>query len=285
MKLAVISDIHGNYKALEAFESYIAERKAAGEGVDEILILGDYFADGPDPKRVMRLLRDLEKEYPCHFVLGNREEYLLDNRKKPQGWKVSSPNGMLFFVDQRLDEEILSFMEGLARIRRLSFDGGKDITICHGSPNNTRGNFMEDPGLRARCMKTLDCEYLVGGHTHKQEVVTSYNKTYVNPGALGLAIDGVGCHAPFAIMASTESGEWKTELQSIPYDIDGYLKDFEESGLLQAGCVLARATRKTLLTGINYFFKMIIEVRRRTGLPTYEVPEEIWEEVAKDFEV
>jgi len=285
MKLAVISDIHGNYKALEAFITYIADLKVAGEGVDEILILGDYFADGPDPKRVMSLLKSLEKEYPCYFVLGNREEYLLNNRKSPQGWKVSSTNGMLYFVDQRLDEEILAFMEGLPMIQRLTFDGAKDIIICHGSPEDTRGNFMEDPGLRAQCMKNLDCEYLVGGHTHKQEVVTSYNKFYVNPGALGLSIDGVGCHAPFALMESTEAGEWETKLFSIPYDIDTYLKEFEESGILEAGCVLARATRKTLLTGVNYFFRMIIEVRRRTGLPTYVVSEDVWEEIAREFEV
>lgn len=283
MRLAVISDIHGNYKALEAFINYIEQLKAAGEGVDQILLLGDYFADGPNPQLVMRMLKDLEKQYPCHFVLGNREEYLMDNRKKPQGWKVSSPNGMLYFVDRRLNEEILEFMNNLPMTQRLTFEEGEDILICHGSPTDTRGNFMEDPGLLAQCMKTLECNYLVGGHSHRQEVSRVYNKTYVNPGALGLAIDGVGKHAPFAIAESDAKGQWQTELFSIPYDVEGYLNDMEKSGLLEAGCVLARATRKTLLTGINYFFKVIIEVRRRTGLPTYSVPESVWEEVAEDF--
>ena len=283
MRLAVISDIHGNYKALEAFIDYIKDLKSKGSGVDAILCLGDYFTDGPDPVRVMSLLRDMEKGYPCHFVLGNREEYLLDNRKNPQGWKVSSPNGLLYFVDQRLNEEILEFMSNLPKIQKLTFEGAADITICHSAPSNTRANFMEDPGLHAQCMKYLDTSYLVAGHTHRQEVTKLYGKTYVNPGALGLAIDGVGKHAPFAIMESDAKGQWQTKLFSIPYDVEGYLNDMEKSGLLETGCVLARATRKTLLTGINYFFKVIIEVRRRTGLPTYSVPESVWEEVAEDF--
>lgn len=285
MKLAVVSDIHGNYKALEAFINYIEQQRAAGEGVDQILFLGDYFADGPNPKLVLQMMKSLQEKYVCHFVLGNREEYLLNNRKRPQGWKPSSPNGMLYFVDQRLDEEILDFMRRLPMKQRLTFEEGEDILICHGSPTDTRGNFMEDPGLRAQCMKTLECNYLAGGHSHKQEVAKLYNKTYVNPGALGLAIDGVGCHAPFAILQTDAEGGWQTELFSIPYDVEAYLQDLKDSGLLETGCVLARAVCKTLLTGVNYFFKTIIEVRRRTGRPTYKVPESVWEEVARDLQL
>ena len=284
MRLAVISDIHGNYKALEAFIEYIENLKQAGNGVDRILLLGDYFADGPNPQRVMQRIRELEQRYTCHLVLGNREEYLMDNRKSPQGWKVSSPNGLLYFVDQKIDDEILAFMNSLPKTRRLSFEEGEDILICHGSPTDTRGNFMEDPGLRAHTMKHLDCNYLVGGHSHKQEVATIYGKTYVNPGALGLAIDGVGGHAPFAIMETDVKGQWQTELFSIPYDVEGYIKEMEESGIMEAGLVLARAARKTLRTGINYFFMEIIEVRRRTG-HTFYASEDVWEAVAKELEI
>lgn len=284
MRLAVISDIHGNYKALEAFIAYINELRKDGKGVDEILCLGDYFTDGPDPVRVLHTLRELEKEYPCHYVLGNREEYLLDNRREPQGWKISSPNGLLYFVDQKLTEEVLDFMRELPLTQRLSFEGAKDILICHSAPTNTRANFMEDPGLHAHCMKHLEASYLVAGHTHRQEATKLYGKTYINPGALGSAIDGVGRQAPFAIMESTPSGEWQAELINIPYDIDTFLKDFEESGLMDAGLVLGRAVRRTLLTGVNYFFKIIMVARRMSGLPIPEIPEEIWEKAEKEFE-
>ena len=284
MRLAVISDIHGNYKALEAFTEYIENLKQIGNGVDQVLLLGDYFADGPNPKKVMQMIRWLEQNYTCHLVLGNREEYLMDNRKDPQGWRVSSPNGLLYFVDQRLDDEILEFMNSLPKTKLLTFEEGEDIFICHGSPTDTRGNFMEDPGLRAHTMKHLEYNYLVGGHSHKQEEAKIYGKTYVNPGALGLAIDGVGGHAPFAIMETDKAGEWQTKLYSIPYDVESYIKEMEESGIMEAGLVLARAARKTLRTGINYFFMAIIEVRRRTG-HTFYASEDVWEQVAAELEI
>lgn len=51
MKLAVISDVHGNYKALEAFLAYIGKNP-----VDGIVCLGDYVTDSPYPQRTMELL-------------------------------------------------------------------------------------------------------------------------------------------------------------------------------------------------------------------------------------
>lgn len=282
MRLAVISDIHGNYKALEAFVEYIERQEAQGNGIAEILLLGDFFTDGPDPKRIMRMLRNLEAKYPCHYVLGNREEYLLGDLLKPQGWKPSSLNGMLYFVAQRLDAEIIDFMKELPIFKKICYEGLPSITICHGSPTDTRSNFMEDPGKHAQCMKALDTDFLIAGHTHRQEVSKLYNKMYLNPGALGMAIDSVGGQAPFAILTGV-NGNWEIELKSIPYDIESYLNDFKESGLLATGFVLSRATQKTLLTGVNYFFKTVIEVGRKTGLPSAQIPENIWEEVASEL--
>ncbi len=284
MRLAVISDIHGNYKALEAFVNNIEALRVEGKGIDEILCLGDYFTDGPDPQRVMRMLKDMSREYPCHFVLGNREEYLLNNINSPQGWKPSSPSGMLHFVAERLTSEIVEFMEQLPLTKRLQYENLPELLICHGSPTDTRCNFMEDPGMQAKNMKALEVPYLIGGHTHRQETALLYHKTYLNPGALGMAIDAVGGKAPFAIMEG-EQGKWSIELKSIDYDIDGYLKDFEESGMAASGFVLARATKKTLLTGVNYFFKAVMEATRKTGLPIPQVPEQVWEEVARDLEI
>ena len=47
-RYALISDIHGNFKALEAFLEYIQ-----GNPVDGIISLGDYVTDGPYPEKIM----------------------------------------------------------------------------------------------------------------------------------------------------------------------------------------------------------------------------------------
>lgn len=71
MRLAVISDIHGN---LEALEKVFADVDSAS--INEILCLGDNIGYGPEPEGVMELLR--HRNVPS--ILGNHEMGILDQR-------------------------------------------------------------------------------------------------------------------------------------------------------------------------------------------------------------
>ena len=82
MKLAVISDLHGNYYALSAVMEFLRRQQ-----IDGIIGLGDFVTDGPFPQRMMGVLREMQEEFPCYLVRGNREEYLLENLWQPQNWK------------------------------------------------------------------------------------------------------------------------------------------------------------------------------------------------------
>ncbi len=283
MKLAVISDIHANYKAFEAFEQYIEENQPDG-----IILLGDYLTDGPYPGRTLEILRKLMDKYTCYMVRGNREEYLIQNYHKPQGWGPSSANGALYYTAQNITSEDIAFFESLPISKKIQIEDYPVLTICHGTPGNSRGNFLEDEGIREDCMKTLETEYMLGGHSHNQEIDVRYGKTYINPGALGLAIDGVGRRAPFAMLYGEEQkGKkiWRPQLFSIPYDVDSYLKDFSECGLDEWGMVLTRAVKKTILTGVNYFYFCVVEAWKLCGKTPSETPEEIWEKAAEKLEV
>ncbi|MDD2203633.1 MAG: metallophosphoesterase [Bacilli bacterium] len=90
MKIAIFSDIHGNYQALEAILNDIK-----GAGYDEIIYLGDAIAIGPDNKKCLELLKNSNVNY----LLGNHELYFLngvelDNALEPnevvhQKWVAS----------------------------------------------------------------------------------------------------------------------------------------------------------------------------------------------------
>ena len=84
MKLAVISDLHGNYYALSEVMAFLREQQ-----IDGIIGLGDFVTDGPFPQRMMEALRKMQDEFPCYLVRGNREEYLLENLWCPQNWPQS----------------------------------------------------------------------------------------------------------------------------------------------------------------------------------------------------
>ena len=283
MRLAVVSDIHGNYKAFEAFLAYIADKE-----VDGILCLGDYVTDGPYPERTMKLLFQMMEKYICYMVRGNREQYLIDNFYHPAGWKPSSANGLLYYTAEHISEEQIHFFESLPTAKELQLKECPPMIICHGTPMDLRGNFVEEPGLKEKVLKDLQAPFLIGGHSHNQETDCRYGRTYINPGSLGCAIDGKGRRAQFA-MLTTMKGEGKpgfeVELVSIPYDIDSYLEDFKEAGLDEYGMVLTRAVQKTLLTGINYFYKSVVEAGRISGKPLPEVPEDVWEQVAEKLNI
>lgn len=279
MRVAVISDVHGNYKAFEAFLAYIEEHP-----VDAVIGLGDYVTDSPYPQRTLKLLYDMMEKYPCYLIRGNREEYLLNNDKQSQGWHICSANGVLYYTSLNVTRKDLDFFDSLPSVKEIQIGDCPKLTICHGAPEEVRGNFEFDLELKDRVMRELSTGYLLGGHSHHQEAVQMYGKLYLNPGSLGLAIDFVGGRAEFAIMEGN-ARSWKPELISIPYDLEGFLKDFTESGTDEYGLVLNRAVKKTLKTGKNYFYYAVCEACKLSGLPLHQVSEEIWQQVALNLEL
>lgn len=282
-KMALISDIHGNFKAFEAFLAYLEEHPADG-----VICLGDYVTDSPYPERTMALLEDMQKRYPCHMLRGNREDYLLNNIGNREGWKPSSANGTLYYTLHRMTEADFSFFSSLPTERELVLEDCPVLYLCHGIPGRVRGNLYEEAGLREKVMAKLAYPYLLGGHSHHQELYVLRGKSYINPGSLGFAIDGVGRHAQFAMLSGTPE-KWDVEFLSIPYDVDAYLLSFAESGVDEIGMTLNKAIKKSLVTGVNYFFQCIVameaEAKRQNLASIAEVPQSEWEKLEERFDL
>ncbi|MCI8799214.1 MAG: metallophosphoesterase family protein [Lachnospiraceae bacterium] len=280
-KYALISDIHGNYKALEAFLAYIRENP-----VDGVIALGDYVTDGPYPERTVKYLREISEKYTCYIIRGNREDYLLNNTDNREGWKPSSANGTLYYTLRRLTQEDMAFLASFPTEREVAIEGCPSLYICHGVPGKVRGNVHEEPGLMEKVLKELAYGCLLGGHSHHQEKAVLYGKTYINPGSLGFAVDNVGRRAQFAILTGSRNG-WEAEFKSISYDVEGYLGAFAESGVDELGMTLNKAVKKSLVTGVNYFFKCIVamdeEAKRTEVRSIAEMPEEVWNRLEERF--
>ena len=132
-------------------------------------------------------------------------------------------------------------------------------------------------------LENLDASILLGGHSHKQEQKEYAGKTYLNPGSLGLALDGVGGHAHFAIL-TLENSTWQIECFQIPYDLEGYLAEFDRAELETHGSVLARSLKRTLTCGINYFYLTVKRVRELAdALALTDLDEEIWEKAEREL--
>lgn len=80
MRIALISDIHGNTVALDAVLASLEQRP-----VDRVVCLGDVATTGPQPREALAVLQALA----CPMVMGNTDAWLLN----PEPWPVEDEDG------------------------------------------------------------------------------------------------------------------------------------------------------------------------------------------------
>jgi putative phosphoesterase len=221
MRLAVVSDIHGNLAALAAVVADFGRR-----GVDRVVNLGDSLSG---PLRPLETARFLMAEDWVHLA-GNHERQVVTGA--PGRWNPSDE-----FTHAQLTEAELDWMASLEHSQRL----GSDVLACHGTPRSDMEYFVETvergrprlatPGeLEERCGET-DAALILCGHTHvPRSVRTRKGQLIVNPGSVGLpAYDATrpephvmetgSPDARYAIVEG-EGRTWSASLLAVPYDHD-----------------------------------------------------------------
>lgn len=175
MRVAAISDIHGNLPALEAVLAAIDE-----EGVDEIVVAGDT-AHGPWPAEVV----DLLVERAVHCVRGNadREVGERSDRYGPLGpWSAD-----------RLGERRLAIVRNWPLTVEVAVDRLGAVLVCHSTPADDDPVYTRitpDEEL-VHILGPVAADVLVCGHTHMQydRTLTSGLRV-VNPGSVGMPYEG-----------------------------------------------------------------------------------------------
>jgi predicted phosphodiesterase len=211
MRIAVISDIHGNRLALEAVEADIAML-----GVDATVNLGDLYAGPVDPIGTAKML--VERDYPT--VIGNHDRYMLEYSDE----KIVPVDR---YVRDGLAPHHLDYLRGLPKT--LELEG--EVFLCHGTAKSDEepwldswwtGRSMSVPGEaevtdRAR---GLDFPVLLCGHTHVSRVVRLRDgRLVVNPGSVGLQINYGAPDARYAII-ERRGAVWSASLRAVPYDFE-----------------------------------------------------------------
>ena len=125
MDVAVFSDIHSNHIALQTCFDYCVSK-----GITRFILLGDYVTDGPFPDKTLELLYMLRQYFKCTFIRGNREQYLLDYRKKgEEGWKNGSASGSLLYTFEHLSVRDLNFFDTMPIYTEWKEEGFPPIEV------------------------------------------------------------------------------------------------------------------------------------------------------------
>jgi putative phosphoesterase len=206
MRLALISDLHGNEVALNAV---LADAHGA---FDQLVCLGDVATLGPRPGAVLARLRDLR----CPCILGNHDEFML-NAALIHSYSESAL--IVASVDatrQALSPEELALISGFSRT--IAFG---DVLLYHGTPRSNMEDLLADTPT-ARIDEMLGgtrALVFAGGHTHLQMVRQHRGALIVNPGSLGLPFREYTAGGPSVILPHAEYAIVEVQSQGIRVDV------------------------------------------------------------------
>lgn len=211
MRLAVISDIHGNLRALEAIYAHMRVQSP-----DVVINLGDCLSGPLWPEETAQYL--IAQNWPT--VRGNHDRALSE---QPAADDVDGHTRAC------LSATSLEWVSALPLTRKLE----PGILLCHGSPSDDEIFLLEEDGgdhfypsnealVRAKLGETT-AGLILCGHTHTPRVVQLSNGQIVlNPGSVGVqAFPGLTVtgspHARYAI-ATLSNGGWSFAHHAIAYD-------------------------------------------------------------------
>ena len=178
MKIAVISDIHGNYDALLA-----VLKKAKQEGVDHLLVLGDIVGYYYHPEKILNAL----SEWSFDMIKGNHEyilEDLMADASLGESIRLKYGSGHKDAID-KLSKQQLDFLKDLPEKKSVIFDE-TSFLMCHGSPWSN--NFYVYPDCDKATVKKCDSiahDFVLIGHSHYAFVIQNESSVLINPGSVG----------------------------------------------------------------------------------------------------
>lgn len=232
MKLAVLSDIHGNAVAFDAVLADLARHPA-----DRVICLGDAVQGGAEPKETVERLRALA----CPVVMGNADAWLLSGVWTGTPQEESRRAGLedvRAWSLAQLDAADRAWIAAFAPTVEVELDGAK-LLAFHGSPASFDEILL--PATPAadfdRALLPYADHVLCGGHVHLQFRRRVGDSFHFNPGSIGLAYRhdpaaGAAFIDPWAEYAVLEvaGGRVSLDFRRVPYDVAAYVRKLRTSG-------------------------------------------------------
>ena len=216
MKLAIISDIHGNY---EAFKSVL--QNCSKFKIDKFIFLGDYVGYYYDAFEVMNKIMSLD----AICIKGNHDLMLEQINKGELCSKmvIKQYGHGLSIALQKLNKEHLQFMENLPGEVEVDFDGVlfyfshifkySDDGYIYSDTINKYKNKIIDSGYDFFCV----------GHSHYPFIYKIKDTTFINPGSVGQSRQNGGV-ANWCLVDTTTKD---AEIMSCEYDVCSLKKQIQ----------------------------------------------------------
>jgi predicted phosphodiesterase len=216
VRYLILTDIHANIDALNAID----------ESYDRLLVLGDLVDYGPAPEPSVRWVMDRG----AVAVSGNHDFAMAtgaDCRSSPISYALSVATREYF--RPHLSGEVLDYLRGLP-VSITKDEVGARFHVVHATPREPLFEYLDADAAESAWHAAVGDlssreEWLFLGHTHRPFVKQVGRLTVVNPGSLGMPVDGDprGCYAVW------EDGE--ILLKRLSYDVERAVRRLRSSGL------------------------------------------------------
>ncbi|MEY4074407.1 MAG: hypothetical protein RJA29_1764 [Pseudomonadota bacterium] len=159
MKLALLSDLHANARALEACLTH-----AQAQGANQWALLGDLVGYGPEPEAVVAQCQRMA-EAGATVLRGNHDAMAVT----PPVPASRQGEFTARWTHERLSEADRQWLASLALTVRL-----ESVMVVHASVNEPeQWRYVEDEGSAARSLQAATDQYpevrfVMGGHVHHQ---------------------------------------------------------------------------------------------------------------------
>ncbi|WP_216317912.1 metallophosphoesterase family protein [Deinococcus aestuarii] len=212
MRVAILSDVHGNRFALEAV---LADLRSLAP--DLICNLGDTVWGGADPAGAWAL--QMREAPPT--VRGNTDEFLLAD---PAELDAETRVGREF-----LERELGGVPPELAALPVTATVADGEVLLAHGAPSSPwdalflvkEGDAVR-PALPVEMLERVAAwpaaRVVVVGHTHKEQVATRRGVTFVNAGSVSR--QGHGDPAARWVLLERRAGFWNVTFRRTAYDVE-----------------------------------------------------------------
>ncbi|WP_018922309.1 metallophosphoesterase family protein [Salsuginibacillus kocurii] len=221
MKTAIISDIHGNARALKAILNDMEQ-----QDVQQLYVIGDICFRGPEPKNALETVRAL----PAKVLQGNADLWTVRGLQKEEVPEkaLAIMNQEREWTAERLTEADMDYLAQLPAEFYDEIGNGLKMHTFHATPDSLFEPVKKDASadeLRNKLTLERDADVYVYGHVHTPFVREVNGKTIVNTGSVGLPFD----HDPrpsYAII-DTSTGKIEATIRRVSYNLDEVINQYD----------------------------------------------------------
>lgn len=247
MKVAVISDIHGNLPALRATVAHVDAWSP-----DLVVVNGDIINRGPNSGECLEWMLERRERSGWHLLRGNHEEFVLDcgDPDQPLSGPAYEIREFAHFALAQVSG-MVGDLKVLPDVYERPAPNGDLLRVAHASMRSNRDGvypMTTDEELRKKIAPAP--AVFVTGHTHRPLVRRVDDTLVVNTGSVGSPFDD-DRRAGYGRFTWT-GDEWRAEIVRLDYDFGQIELDYVRSGFLEQGGQLAQL--------------MLVELRKARGL-------------------